>query len=86
MLFDVRYELAKSRIMDTNLENLQEHLIDIFSAFDNGSGLISIYDIKDALNNSKKLTLTPFQTHVLTGYSEPDDNGNVKYKEFAFKC
>jgi hypothetical protein len=25
-LFDVRFELAKSRIMDTNIDKLQEHL------------------------------------------------------------
>lgn len=27
VLFDVRFELAKSRIMDTNIDRLQEHLI-----------------------------------------------------------
>lgn len=26
MLFDVRFELAKSRIMDTNIDKMQEHL------------------------------------------------------------
>lgn len=26
-LFDIRFELAKSRIMDTNIDKLQEHLI-----------------------------------------------------------
>jgi hypothetical protein len=33
-LFDVRFELAKSRLMDTNIDKLQEHLINIFSAHD----------------------------------------------------
>ena len=30
MLFDVRFELAKSRIMDTNTDKLEEHLVEIF--------------------------------------------------------
>jgi hypothetical protein len=34
MLFDVRYELAKSRIMDTNMDKLQAHLTNIFAAYD----------------------------------------------------
>ena len=34
MLFDVRYELAKSRIMDTNMDKLQDHLTHIFAAHD----------------------------------------------------
>ncbi len=43
LLFDVRYELAKSRIMDTNMEKLQEHLTEMFSEYDpEGKGLIQI--------------------------------------------
>jgi hypothetical protein len=43
VLFDVRYELAKSRIMDTNIDRLQEHLIQIFAAHDpEKKGLIAI--------------------------------------------
>ena len=42
-LFDVRFELAKSRIMDTNIDKLQEHLIAIFSKFDvEQTGLVTI--------------------------------------------
>lgn len=34
MLFDVRFELARSRIMDTNQDKLQEHLVEQFHTYD----------------------------------------------------
>ena len=34
LLYDIRFELAKSRLMDTNIDKLQEHLIEIFSQHD----------------------------------------------------
>ena len=73
LLFDTRYELAKSRIMDTNLDKFTEHLIEIFTTYDKElKGLIGIMDIKEALMKSKKTNLTPFQVHSLIGLSQPD--------------
>jgi hypothetical protein len=34
LLYDVRFELARSRLMDTNIDKLQEHLILEFVKFD----------------------------------------------------
>ena len=60
-LYDVRYSLAKSRLMDTSLDKMQEHLIGHFKEFDKGTtGKIHLLDIQRALLKSKKLTLTPF--------------------------
>lgn len=28
LLYDVRFELARSRLMDTNIDKLQEHLVE----------------------------------------------------------
>ena len=43
MLFDTRYELARSRLMDTGLEKLSDHLIEEFSKHDEQQiGTISI--------------------------------------------
>ena len=33
-LYDVRFELAKSKLMDTNLTKMQEHLISLFEEYD----------------------------------------------------
>lgn len=87
LLFDVRFELAKSRLMDTGLDKLTEHLIGEFAAFDpSGTGTISITEVKRALLHSKQTNLTPFQVYSLIGMSHPDANGQVRYREFAGEC
>ena len=61
VLFDVRFELAKSRLMDTNIDGLQKHLIELFAHYDKEEkGEISILSIQDALLKSKRVYLTPF--------------------------
>ena len=42
VLYDARFELAKSRLMDTNIGGLAEHLTQMFAEFDFGEGRISI--------------------------------------------
>ena len=43
LLYDVRFELARSRLMDTNIDKLQDHLNEEFSHFDtDGKGEITI--------------------------------------------
>ena len=50
----MRFELAKSRLMDTGLDKLSEHLIAEFAAFDQtGTGTIGITEVKRALLHSK---------------------------------
>lgn len=84
ILFDVRYELAKSRLMDTGLDKLTENLIHEFAVYDTAKkGTISITDVKKALFNSKHTSLTPFQVFTLIGMSHPDQDGQVNYVEFA---
>jgi Ca2+-binding EF-hand superfamily protein len=87
LLFDVRYELAKSRLMDTGLDKLTEHLIQEFSRYDTAQvGTITITEVKKALFNSKQSNLTPFQVYTLIGMSKPDAEGRVNYREFAGEC
>ena len=61
-LYDVRFELAKSKLMDTNITKLQEHLISLFEVYDEDkTGKIHLLKIQEALGHSKKLVLTPYQ-------------------------
>lgn len=61
ILFEVRYELVKSRLMDTALDKLTDNLIHEFAAFDTQkTGFIAITDAKRALFSSKHTSLTPF--------------------------
>ena len=87
MLYDVRFELAKSRVMDTNIDKLQEHLVEMFQIVDvEHSGKITIQQAQEVLLISKKVNLTPFQIQILIGLSAPDEKGRIRYKEFSHKC
>ena len=87
LLFETRFELAKSRVMDTNNDQMADHLKYEFAAKDTEkTGKIYILDIQDVLMKSKKTTLTPMQVYTLIGYSEPDDSGMVDYEKFSEVC
>jgi Ca2+-binding EF-hand superfamily protein len=61
ILFDVRFELARSRLMDTGIDKLTAHLVEEFTKLDTKkSGLITITQIKHVLFSSKYTNLTPF--------------------------
>ena len=80
-LYDVRFELAKSRLMDTSLDKISEHILSLFEEFDpEKSGKIHLLKVQEALYKSKKLTLTPFQIQSLVGMSKPDAKQLVNYK------
>lgn len=60
LLFETRYELAKSRVMDTNNDKMAEHLKYEFAARDEEkTGKVHILVLQDVLLKSKKTTLTP---------------------------
>lgn len=83
-LYDVRFELAKSRLMDTSLDKISDHLVQLLEQYDpEGNGKIHLLQVQEGLGKSKKLTLTPFQIQNLVGMSRPDANQLVNYKEFA---
>mmetsp|Transcript_46975 Transcript_46975/g.34389 ORF Transcript_46975/g.34389 Transcript_46975/m.34389 type:complete len:212 (+) Transcript_46975:923-1558(+) len=86
VLYEVRFELIRSRLMETNLPQMADHLIYSFAHFDEGNGLITINEARAVLLSSKKTNLTPFQANVLIGYSNCDEYGRLNYKEFAVRC
>jgi Ca2+-binding EF-hand superfamily protein len=87
LLFEVRFELARSRLMDTGLDKMTAHLIEEFKKYDTKlTGTISITEIKKSLFNSKKANLTPVQVFNLIGMASPDSMGMVKYAEFSPYC
>ena len=81
-LYDVRYELASSRVMDTYAHMLEENLIEA-SAKKGADGMVHLDDLYQILRQMKTLCLSPFQIAVLLGYSAPDKNAQVDYQKFA---
>jgi len=62
-LYDCRFELARSRIMDINLTTIAEDILDVCKekGFDpQGTGFVRIQNLQHVLMQNKKLVLTPF--------------------------
>jgi Ca2+-binding EF-hand superfamily protein len=60
MLYNARFEIAKSRIMDTNIDVLDKHLLDLFKKADkDDNGELHIDEIKHIMLHSKFVQLTP---------------------------
>jgi Ca2+-binding EF-hand superfamily protein len=84
MLYNVRYEIAMSEMMESNKDDLHYYIRKELAAFDKeDTGLISIHDCMGGLQNCKQLNLTPFQLHILMGISDCDGDGMVPYKQFC---
>ena len=61
MLYNVRYEIAMSEMMDSNMGDLEYYIIGEFAKEDkNDSGEIDVQQAQEALKRCKKLNLTPF--------------------------
>ena len=57
----MRFELARSRLMDTSLDKVSEHLIELLKEYDpEQTGKVHLLLLQKGLGKSKKLTLTPF--------------------------
>ena len=76
-LYDVRFELAKSRLMDINIKKLPaDYFLKSGKPVD-GEGKMLIADIKEILHNSKELILTPVQIFILLGHANVYHDGSI---------
>lgn len=82
-LYDARFELAASRIMDTDLETIEESVVaecDKVAA----NGKCHLSQLRRILTNHKSLCLTPFQLALLCGFADTDvATGMLDYQKFA---
>lgn len=86
-LFEIRYEIARSRLLETNLTNIGEEILEKCKQIDSkNTGLVQIGSLREVLNHCKKINLSPFQMQMLVGMSDPDDENNVDYKKFAYSA
>lgn len=85
-LHKARYELAKSRIMDTSIDKIGPSLLEACKEVDEkGTGCISIQQLRVILLNSNLIMLTPLQINFLCGFSNPEgvDGLTVEYAKFC---
>ena len=87
MLYNVRYEIAVSEMMESNLSGLEINIIKEFAYEDtDDTGEITVLQAEKAMKRCKSLNLTPFQIHTLLGISDCDGDGMIPYKAFARIC
>ena len=82
-LYDVRFELAKSRLMDINVKKLP---VDYFLKSGKpveGESKMQIKDVSDILYCSKELLLTPGQINILLGQAIAYDDGTIDALNFG---
>jgi Ca2+-binding EF-hand superfamily protein len=85
-LFNVRFELAKSRILESNLDHVQKSLVEACKLYDaKSNGKIHITQMREILRNSKFVALSPFQIHMLLGQAVLDDKRFVNYQNFVIR-
>jgi len=85
-LFNVRFELSKSRILESNMDLVQKSLVEECEKFDTTrNGKIHITQMNDILKNSKFILLSPFQIHTVLGQAEIDEKRYLNYRKFVFK-
>ena len=82
-LYDVRFELAKSRLMDINIKKLpNDYFIKSGKPVD-AEGRMSMADIKKILVDSKELILTPGQINILIGHANVYHDGTIDAMQFG---
>ena len=85
-LFNVRFELAKSQILESNMDHIQKSIVEDCKALDKtNKGKIHINQMNDILRNSKFVVLSPFQIHMVLGQAELDERRFVNYQNFIIK-
>jgi Ca2+-binding EF-hand superfamily protein len=85
-LFNVRFELAKSRILESNLDHVQKSLVEACKQYDaKSNGKIHITQMREILRNSKFVALSPFQIHMLLGQAVLDEKRFVNYQNFVIR-
>ena len=84
MLYMVRFSLFSSRVMDTNIDQIEAEILRECEKIDvKKTDSVSINCMRDIILKNKKIVLTPFQINILLGYAEIYDDHKLDYKEFA---
>ena len=81
-LFEVRFDLARSRIMDINIKKLSKDFFSSQGYEIDEQGLMKVSDIQALLSNSKKLTLTPSEINLILGLAGNYDDGKIEVAHF----
>ena len=81
-LYEVRFDLARSRIMDINIKKFRS---DFFAASGypiDEEGMMKVSDIQSLISDSKQMTLTPSEINLILGLAGGYDDGKIEVSNF----
>ena len=79
-LYEVRYDLARSRIMDINIKNIGA---DFFSGSEvDEHGWMPVAAVRKIISDSKQLTLTPCEINLILGFANHNEDGKIEIAHF----
>ena len=81
-LYDVRFDLARSRIMDINIKKFRDDFF-INSGFEvDPDGWMTMDNLRKIISDAKELTLTPCEINLILGLANINDEGKVEVNHF----
>lgn len=84
-LYDVRFDLSRSRLMDINMSLLPDDYLlsaDLLATSSDGRHA-KIFEVRNFLADSKRLVLTPSQINILLGFAEVNEEGLIDLVAFG---
>ena len=83
-LYDVRFDLARSRIMDVNIKKFPD---DFFTRANSDkideSGCMHVDDVRKIISDSKELTLTPCEINLILGLANASEDLKIDVASFT---
>ena len=81
-LYDVRFDLARSRIMDINIKKLRSNFFTDSGFPIAEGGWMKVDDVRTIICRAKELTLTPCEINLILGLASHNEEGQLDVNHF----
>ena len=81
-LYDVRFDLARSRIMDINIKKFRANFFETSGFEVDEHGWMPVEHIRQIISDSKDLTLTPCEINLILGLANHNEEGRIEVAHF----
>ena len=81
-LYEVRFDLARSRIMDVNIKKLKDDFFTSSGYQVDAEGWMKVSDMRQILSDAKELTLTPCEINLILGLANHNEEGKINVEHF----
>jgi len=81
-LYQVRFDLARSRIMDINIKKLGDDFFTNKGYEVDDNGCMQVQHVRKIISDSKQLTLTPCEINLILGFANHNEEGKIEIAHF----